>query len=281
MKLKTKQAWTGILFALPALIGIFVFYLIPYCISIYHGFTIQGEFVGLKNFIALVRSNTFWLAMRNTAIFSVIAIPLAVIIPLLISLFMATFDKHTSFFSTVFLSPMIVPIASVVYVWQIFFDDYGVVNNMLRNLGFDTVAFFKGPWSMALVIVIFIWKNCAYNIILFSAGLRKIPREVHEPARLDGANRFQVLRKITLPLLRPTTFFVVLLTIISSFKIFREVYLLYGQYPDEHLYMIQHFMNNNFYNLNYPRLSAASILLSIVVIAIMLVFFRFERRSNL
>lgn len=281
MKLKTKQAWTGFLFALPALIGIFVFYLIPFLISIYNGFTIQDHFVGFANFAALIKSNTFWLAMKNTAIFSVIAIPLAVIIPLLISLFLATFDKHTSFFSTLFLSPMIVPIASVVYVWQIFFADYGVVNNILKNFGIDPVSFFKGPWSMALVILIFVWKNCAYNIILFSAGLRKIPKEVREPARLDGANRFQVLTKITLPLLRPTTFFVILLTIISSFKIFREVYLLYGQYPDEHLYMIQHFMNNNFYNLNYPRLSAASIMLSIVIIVVMLVFFRFERRSSL
>lgn len=281
MKLKTKQAWTGFLFALPALAGVFLFYLIPYCISLYHGFTVQGAFVGFDNFTRLLRSNTFWLAMKNTGIFSLFAIPLAVVIPLLIALFLATFDKHTGFFSTLFLSPMIIPIASVVYVWQIFFDDYGVVNNLLQRLGVSPVSFLKGPWSMALVIVIFIWKNCAYNIILFSAGLRKIPREVREPARLDGANRWQVLTKITLPLLRPTTFFVVLLTIISSFKIFREVYLLYGQYPDEHLYMIQHFMNNNFYNLNYPRLSAASILLSLVIIALMLVFFRFERRSSL
>lgn len=281
MKLKTKQAWTGVGFALPALIGIFVFYLIPFCISIYHGFTLQDQFVGLANFTALFKSNTFWLGMKNTAIFSLFAIPLAVIIPLLIALFLSTFDKHTSFFSSLFLSPLIVPIASVVYVWQIFFDDYGVVNNLLHRIGLDPVSFFKGPWSMALVIFIFVWKNCAYNIILFSAGLRKIPKEVREPAYLDGANRAQVVTKIVLPLLRPTTFFVILLTVISSFKIFREVYLLYGQYPDEHLYMIQHFMNNNFYNLNYPRLSAASIVLSIFIIIIMLIFFRFERRSSI
>ena len=193
---------------------------------------------------------------------------------------MSTFDKHTGFFSSLFLSPLIVPIASVVYVWQIFFTDYGVINSLLQKIGLQPVAFFKGPWSMALVIFIFVWKNCAYNIILFSAGLRKIPKEVREPARLDGANPFQVLTKITLPLLSPTTFFVLLMTIISSFKIYREVYMLYGVYPDEHVYMIQHFMNNNFNNLNYPRLSTASIVLSIFVIAFMLVFFLAERRSS-
>ena len=280
MKLKTKQAWTGILFALPAFIGILIFYLIPYGISLYYGFTMRNRFVGFDNFSALMRSDVFWLSMRNTAIFSLIAIPLAIIIPFLIALFLSTFDKHTSFFSSLFLSPLIVPIASVVYVWQIFFNDYGVVNDLLRKLGIESVQFFKGGWSMALVILIFVWKNCAYNIILFSAGLRKIPKDIREVARLDGASGIQIITRIIIPLLRPTTFFVFLLTVISSFKIFREVYLLYGMYPDEHVYMIQHFMNNNFTNLNYPRLSAASIVLSIVIIAVMLVFFLIERRSS-
>ncbi len=280
MKLKSKQAITGIAFALPALVGVFVFYLIPYCISLYYGFTLQNEFVGLENFSLLMRSNTFWLSMKNTAVFSLIAIPLAVAVPFLIALFLSTFERFSDFFSSLFLSPLIVPIASVIYVWQILFSDYGIINGILTKCGADPVQFFKGKWAMALIILIFVWKNCAYNIILFSAGLKKMPRDVMEFARLDGANRLQVITKIVLPLLRPTTFFVILLTVISSFKIFREVYLLYGMYPDENVYMIQHFMNNNFANLNYPRLSAASIVLSVVIIAVMLVFFLFERRSS-
>ena len=279
MKLKTKQAWTGILFSLPALLGILLFYLIPYIISIYYGFTVQNRFVGFANFAELMKTDTFWLAMKNTAVFSIFAIPLAVVIPFLIALFLSTFDKHTSFFSSLFLSPLIVPIASVIYVWQIFFTDYGVVNGILEKLGIEPVQFFKGGWAMALVILIFVWKNCAYNIILFSAGLRKIPKDVREFARLDGANHFQVITRIVVPLLRPTTFFVILLTVISSFKIFREVYLLYGMYPDENVYMIQHFMNNNFNNLNYPRLSTASIILSIVIIAVMLLLFLYEKKG--
>ncbi len=279
MKLKTKQAWTGILFSLPALIGILLFYLIPYVISIYYGFTVQNRFVGFTNFEALMKSDTFRLAMKNTAVFSLFAIPLAVIIPFLIALFLSTFDKHTSFFSSLFLSPLIVPIASVIYVWQIFFTDYGVINGILKKFGIEPVQFFKGGWAMALVILIFVWKNCAYNIILFSAGLRKIPKDVREFARLDGANHFQVITRIVVPLLRPTTFFVILLTVISSFKIFREVYLLYGMYPDKSVYMIQHFMNNNFSNLNYPRLSTASIILSIVIIVAMLLLFLYEKKG--
>lgn len=280
MKLKTKQAWTGGIFSLPALIGVILFYLVPYVISIYYSFTSYGRFVGFDNYAALIKSGTFWLSVKNTAIFSLFAIPLSVIISFLIALFLSTFDRHTSFFSSLFLSPMIVPIASVIYVWQIFFDDFGVINGLLQNLGMEPVQFFKGSWAMAMIVILFIWKNCAYNIILFSAGLRKIPKEAKESARLDGAGRLRVTTRIIVPLMSPTTFFVILLTFISSFKVYREVYLLYGMYPNENVYMIQHFMNNNFKNLNYPRLSASSVLLSIVIVAIMLVFFFLERRST-
>ena len=279
MKLKTKQAWTGVLFSLPALIGVTLFYLIPYAISIYYSFTSFGRFVGFENYTALMKSGTFWLSVKNTAIFSLFAIPLSVIISFLIALFLSTFDRHTSFFSSLFLSPLIVPIASVIYVWQIFFDDFGVINDLLQNIGMEYAQFFKGGWAMAMIVILFIWKNCAYNIILFSAGLRKIPKEANESARLDGAGRLRVTTRIVVPLMRPTTFFVILLTFISSFKIYREVYLLYGMYPNENVYMIQHFMNNNFKNLNYPRLSASSVLLSIVIIAVMLLMFFFEKKE--
>lgn len=280
MKLKRKRAVVGYTFIAPSIIGVAVFYFIPYIISIYYSFTIKNNFVGFDNYISLFNNNTFWLAMKNTAVFSVFAIPLAIIIPFLIALFLSTFKKHTSIFSSLFLSPLIVPIASVIYVWQIIFSDYGIINGVLDSIGINNIHFFNDSWSMVLIVFIFVWKNCAYNIILFSAGIAKVPKEVREFARLDGASRGQIVRKIILPLISPTTFFVVLLTIISSFKIFREVYLLYGTYPDENVYMIQHFMNNSFYNLNYPRLSTTSIILSAIIIAMMFVFFIIEKKKN-
>ncbi len=280
MKLKRKRAVVGYTFIAPSIIGVAVFYFIPYIISVYYSFTIKNNFVGFDNYISLFNNNTFWLAMKNTAVFSVFAIPLAIIIPFLIALFLSTFKKHTSIFSSLFLSPLIVPIASVIYVWQIIFSDYGIINGVLDSIGINNIHFFNDSWSMVLIVFIFVWKNCAYNIILFSAGIAKVPKEVREFARLDGASRGQIVRKIILPLISPTTFFVVLLTIISSFKIFREVYLLYGTYPDENVYMIQHFMNNSFYNLNYPRLSTTSIILSAIIIAMMFVFFIIEKKKN-
>lgn len=280
MKLKRKRAVVGYTFIAPSIIGVAVFYFIPYIISVYYSFTIKNNFVGFDNYISLFNNNTFWLAMKNTAVFSVFAIPLAIIIPFLIALFLSTFKKHTSIFSSLFLSPLIVPIASVIYVWQIIFSDYGIINGVLDSIGINNIHFFNDSWSMVLIVFIFVWKNCAYNIILFSAGIAKVPKEVREFARLDGASRGQIVRKIILPLISPTTFFVVLLTIISSFKIFREVYLLYGTYPDEKVYMIQHFMNNSFYNLNYPRLSTTSIILSAIIIAMMFVFFIIEKKKN-
>jgi multiple sugar transport system permease protein len=280
MKTLKRNAISGYAFAAPALVGIAVFYLIPYVISIYYSFTVQGQFAGLSNYAALFNSGTFWMALTNTAIFSVIAIPLAIIIPFFVALFLNTFEKHTDFFRSIFLSPLIVPIASVIFVWQIIFADNGIINGILNSLNIDPVAFFNGPWAMAVIILIFVWKNCAYNIILFSAGLAKIPKDIKESARLDGANSWQVLCKISIPMIQPTTVFVVLLTIISSFKIFREIYLLYGAYPDENVYMLQHFINNNFYNLNYPRLSAASVVLSVFIVAILFVIFWLDKKNN-
>ncbi|GHU81999.1 sugar ABC transporter permease [Clostridia bacterium] len=278
MNLKKKNSLIGLMFASPAIVGVLLFYLVPYVMSIYYSFTQFGQFPTFDNYASLFSNAAFGLALKNTAVFSAIAIPLAVIIPFLIALFLNTFDKHIEFFRSLFLSPLIVPIASVIFVWQIVFSDTGIINGVVNSFGFAPIYFFNGQWSMVIVILIFVWKNCAYNIILFSAGLAKISKEIKESARLDGATSRQIVWYIVIPIINPTVFFVILLTIISSFKIFREIYLLYGAYPDENVYMLQHFMNNNFYNLNYPRLSTASIILSVFIITILFIIFKFDKK---
>lgn len=110
--------------------------------------------------------------------------------------------------------------------------------------------------------------------------MSNIPGNYVDAARMDGAGKWKIFYKIVLPLLRPTTFFALLISIINSFKIFREVYLLTGQYPDTKVYFIQHFMNNNFYNLNYPKLSSASVILSVLIVFVVLIIFLRERGGN-
>lgn len=280
MTRKRKDYLTAFLFVLPSLIGIAIFYVVPYIICIIKSLYIGQEFLGLINYIQLFSNNTFILALKNTVIFTVVAIPLLMIISFLIALFLNSFKKISSFFRSAFLIPVVVPVASLICVWQVVFDDYGAINGLLNTLGIDTVEFFSSEFSMGMIIFIYVWKYCGFCVILFTAGLANVPKSLYEGAKLDGANSFLLVTKVTIPMITPTTFFVFLIEIIYSFKIFREVFALFGNYPNEHIYFLQNFINNNYYNLNYPRLSSASIILSVFIIIILFVFFIFESKHS-
>lgn len=280
MTRKRKNYIIAYLFLLPSLLGIAVFYIVPYIICLVKSMFIGNSFVGITNYIELFNNNTFLLALKNTGIFTVIAIPLLMVISFLLALFLNSFEKISSFFRSSFLIPVVVPVASLICVWQVIFDDYGAVNSVLNYLGLDTVRFFNSEFSMVMIILIYVWKYCGFCVILFTAGLANVPTSLYESARLDGAGAFQIVRKITIPMITPTTFFVFLMEIIYSFKIFREVFALFGDYPNESVYFLQNFINNNYYNLNYPRLSSASVILSLFIIIVLLLFFLFEKKRN-
>lgn len=280
MKRKRKEHLIAFLFILPSFAGIVVFYIVPYIICFVKSLYIGNTFVGIENYIQLFKNNTFLLALKNTAIFTVVAIPLLMVISFLIALFLNSFKKISSFFRSALLIPVVVPIASLICVWQVIFDDYGAINGLLSSLELNTVEFFNSGFSMVMIIFIYVWKYCGFCVILFTAGLANVPQSLYESARLDGANSFQIVKKITIPMITPTTFFVFLMELIYSFKIFREVFALFGDYPNTNVYFLQNFINNNYYNLNYPRLSSASIILSVFMIAVLLVFFIFERKHS-
>jgi len=280
LKYKLKEAFAALLFILPSLAGIAVFYVIPYIICFVKSLFIGNNFVGLNNYLELFTNKTFLLALKNTGVFTVIAIPLLMIVSFLIALFLNSFDSISGFFRSSLLMPVVVPIASLVCVWQLLFDDYGAINGLLNSLGLDTVGFFNSSFSMVMIIIIYVWKYCGFCVVLFTAGLAGVPQHLYESARLDGASSFKMVTKITIPMITPTTFFVFLMEIIYSFKIFREVFALFGDYPNENVYFLQNFINNNYYNLNYPRLSAASIVLSLFIVLLLLIFYAFERKNS-
>ena len=280
MKFEKKQVVWAYIFLLPSLIGIAVFYVIPYIMCIYSSFVSKGSFAGLDNYIKLFQNKAFLYALRNTVIFTAVAIPLLMIISFLIAKFLTSFKKISAFFRSAYLMPIVIPAASLIYVWQLLFDDYGVVNNILSSLGIDTVQFFSSGFSMVMIIIIYIWKNCGFCVILFTAGLANLPKSVHESAYLEGASGFKTTIKITLPLITPTTFFVFLMAVINSFRMFRESFSLFGTYPNENIYFLQNFINNNYNNFNYPQLASSAIVMSLIFIGLMLVFFLYERKSD-
>lgn len=259
------------LFIAPSFLGAAVFFILPFFVVGYYSVIdnpISREFVGLENYSRLLQNSIFRMAAKNTAVFSAIAVPLAVVIPLIFALFLMRKLPMGSWFKTVLISPLMVPTASVVLIWEVLFHYEGTINNFLVAFDIERIDFFKSDWSLLVIVCLFLWKNIGYNMILFMAALANIPKDITEACMLDGAGPVRVFWRIKLPYIFSSILFVTILSLINSFKIFREVYLMTGNYPYERLYTLQHFMNNTFQSLDYQKLSAAAILLCIVMIVI-------------
>jgi multiple sugar transport system permease protein len=257
---------------MPSLIGVMVFFLVPFCIVIYYSLInnpVLKEFVGLENYTKLFSNAAFTKAVKNTVFFSLVSVPLSVILSLGLAMLLERNIPGKSIFRTFFLSPLMVPTASVVLVWQVLFHNHGTVNQVIEACGGHGIDWIKSPYGQVIIICMFLWKNLGYNMILFMSALCAIPRDIIEVADLEGASGFYKFVHIKLRYLSPTILFVLILSMINSFKIFREVYLLTGNYPQDKLYMLQHFMNNTFNSLDYQKLSAAAVLFALVMIVVM------------
>lgn len=256
------------LFIIPSIVGLLTFYIIPFLVVIFYSVVdspINREFVFLDNFVSLLQNSAFRRASVNTLTFSAMAVPLAVILPLILAIVLERNVPYKSNLRTIFLSPMMVPVASIILIWQVMFHYNGAVNEMLGLFGVDKIDWLKSEYSQIVVVLLFVWKNLGYNMILFMAALSNIPNDVIEVATLEGASKWQIFYMIKLRYLTSTILFVTLMSIINSFKVFREVYLLTGDYPYDKMYMLQHFMNNTFKSLDYQKLSAAAVIMSLVM----------------
>ena len=152
----------------------------------------------------------------------------------------------------------------------------GTLNVILSRFGAEAIDWLNGPYCLLVIVVLFLWKNLGYNMILFMAALNNIPKELLEVADVEGASAAHKFFNIKLRYLSPTVLFVAILSIINSFKVFREIYLLTGNYPYDGLYMMQHFMNNTFNNLDYQKMSSAAVLMALVMVALIALLFKIE-----
>ena len=282
----SKLTDTNTLFAklsvLPSLAGVMIFFIIPFIIVIWYSFLdnpISKDFVFLKNYQMLFKNNAFLTAAGNTLLLSATAVPLAVVLSLMLAGLLDSRIPGKSMFRTFFLCPMMVPVASIVLIWQVVFHYNGTLNAVLSDwFAAQPVDWMKSEKCMIVVVLLFLWKNLGYNMILFLAALNNIPKDLLEVAELEGAGSFYRLIHIKLRYLSPTIMFVTILSLINSFKLFREVYLLTGDYPYEDLYLLQHFMNNTFKSLDYQKLSAAAMIMSAVMIVIIGIMFVVENK---
>ncbi|MCM1540068.1 MAG: sugar ABC transporter permease [Blautia sp.] len=269
------------LFIAPSFLGVLLFFILPFLVVIYYSLIdnpISGNFVFLENFKSIIGNSAFRKAVHNTLTFSAVAVPLAVVLPLLMAIVLEQELPFRSQFRTFLLSPMMVPVASIVLIWQVLFHYNGAVNDFLAVFGVNKIDWLKSSYAQVVVVILFLWKNLGYNMILFMAALASIPRDILEVADLESATPLQTFFYIKIRYLSSTLLFVTIMSLINSFKVFREVYLLTGDYPYDTIYMLQHFMNNKFKSLDYQTLSAAAILMSLVMVVIIGILFVAEDR---
>lgn len=278
---KTRKKMISAAYLGPSIIGVMVFFIIPFFVILYYSLVdnpINREFVFLQNFINILHNQAFLKAAKNTATFSLFTVPLAVVLSLGLALLLDEKIPYKSQFRTFFLSPMMVPVASIVLIWQVLFHYNGAVNGVLANFGIDKIDWLKSEYSQVVIGLLFLWKNLGYNMILFMAGISNVSKELVEVARLETSNPWTIFVHIKLRYLSPTILFVTILSMINSFKVFRETYLMTGDYPYDSLYLLQNFMNNTFQSLDYQKLSAAAIIMAAVMVVIIGALFLAEER---
>ena len=278
---KFKKSLMSWMFLAPSILGVAVFFVLPFITVVQYSLVdnpISNTYVGFENYKNLLKNPAFLMAAKNTLTFSVAAVTLAVLLSLGLALMLEAKIPAKSRLRTFFLSPLVVPTASVILIWQVVFSYNGSFNSIVELFGGQPIDWLKSEYSQIVILLMFLWKNLGYNMILFMAALSNIPKAQLEAAEVDGAGAVRRFFVIKLRYISPSLFFVILLSLINSFKIFREVYLLTGGYPFESIYFLQHFMNNTFKSLDYQKLSAAAIIMSVVILVVILVIFLLEDR---
>lgn len=266
-----------------SLLGFLVFYLFPFLFSAFYALIdnpIRKELVGLRNFQELFENPYFMTGLKNSVLFIAVSIPLNMILSLGIAVFVNKRTKFNRFISLIFLIPLVIPSAATAFFWQNIFSQHGVLNKFLSLWGIQGEDWFQGQYGLAVMVLMFLWKNIGYNMALFISGLNNIPEQYYECASVEGAGAFWKFRKVTLTYLTPTTFLVLIMSFVNSFKVFKEIYIITGQYPPDSLYMLQHFMNNMFLSLDYSRLVSAVYVLTVVIVLLVVCIFRLQHKTS-
>ena len=228
-----------ILFLGPALIAIGIFFFVPVLAAFLLSFTdfdiyalgsfAYARFVGFKNYGQLLADPLFWKAFRNTLEFLLIGGPLSIGVSLAAALMIQSkLVRWKGFFRTAYFSPVVTTLVAVAVVWRfVYHPRFGILNYLLSLAGISGIDWLGDQhWAMPAIILMAVWKNFGYNMVIFIAGLQNIPGELYEAASIDGAGRLQQLRTITVPLLAPTTVYISILTMIGYFQLFSEPYVM-------------------------------------------------------
>jgi multiple sugar transport system permease protein len=289
--------WTSsaaYLFLAPALSAIFVFFFIPVIAAFIMSFTDfdiyslgswdNARFVGFNNYLHLFEDPLFWTALKNTFYYVFAATPLSIAVSLSAAILLnSKLIKYKAIFRLSYFIPVITSLVAVAIVWRfIYHPRFGILNYFLGFFGINPIDWLGSPdWAMPAIILMSIWKNFGYNMIIFIAGLQNIPEYLYEAAELEGAGKWQQFKTITLPMLAPTTVFIGLITMIGFFQLFAEPYVMTQGGPLNSTISIVHYMYQEgfrWWNMGYSA-SLAFVLFIIILIGT-LIQFKFQKPAD-
>lgn len=264
-RLRWKKYFSFFSFLFPSLLGVGGLAVIPFADVIRRSFRnmTTDSFAGISNYQKVFQNEAFLLAVKNTARFTAVCIPLLILLGLLAALLMADLPQ-IRFFKSCFLFPMAMPTATIVLVWKMIFSEGGFLNVLLK----ERVDYMATDMAFWVLVISYVWKNLGYTVVLWLAGIWGIPGDVVEAARVDGAGRLRIIRSVILPQLKGVLYTITVLSFLNSFKAFREAYLVSGPYPQESIYLLQHLFNNWFAILELDKMAAAAVCTAVVLLAV-------------
>ena len=285
-------AWV---FVAPALIVLGVFFGLPvfaalllsltdfdlYALADWHNL----RFIGIGNYTQLLHTPLFWKSLGNTFYFVIVGVPLSIAVSLGAALLLnAPAARFRGFFRTALFAPVVTTLVAVAMIWRyLFHTSYGLVNWALGHLGIAAVDWLGDPhWAMPTIILLAVWKNFGYNMVIFLAGLQAIPHDLYEAARIDGASRRRQFLHITLPMLGPVLMVVGVITVAGYFQLFAEPYVMTRGDPLQSTVSVLYFMfEEGFRWWNLGRASAVAFLLFLIILAVTAAMMRFGRKRGM
>lgn len=282
-------------FLAPALGAIFVFFFLPVIAAFVMSFTdldiyalgdlSKTRFIELRNYLSLFEDPLFWTALKNTFYFVVVAGPLSIAVSLGAAMLLnSKLVRFKSLFRLAYFIPVVTTLVAVAIVWRfIYHPRFGILNYFLGFFGIDPIDWLGSPtWAMPAIILMAVWKNFGYNMIIFIAGLQNIPEYLYEAAVIEGANSFQKFRWITLPLLAPTTLFVSIITMIGFFQLFAEPYIMTQGGPlNSTLSIVQYMYQEGFRWWNMGYSAAIAFVLFFIIFIGTIIQFKVQKRGGM
>ena len=279
---------TGYAFIMPNLIGYTVFVFIPVIFSFvmsvmsWDGSTRPMEFVGLQNFVDIFGDRVFRGSLVHTLSYALMTVLPTLVLALLLAVLLNSKIKGVAIFRTAFYFPYIASIVAVGAVWNMLFQpEFGPVNEFLKFIGIANPPKWcaSTDWAMTVIIIVSVWKYMGYYMVVYLAALQGISQDLYEAASIDGATGFKKFRYITIPMLKPTTFFVIIMMTIQCFKVFDLIYVMTGGGPGRSTnVLVNHIYNAAFVDFKFGYASASALVLFAIVLVVTLVQFQGEKK---